>query len=129
MFTNNQQHQVKFEPTVKLAVYTVDYPIYSQSSSQQSESRDRRSIRHSNIAFIPHHDRITIQNCQNLIMNTSTGFCQYDFDTVPCQYFSYIFVHFCRTKSRRQKTVRWSETRIRHRGEVLVMAGTRVFHI
>ena len=96
MFTNNQQHQVKFEPTVKLAVYTVDYPIYSQSSSQQSESRDRRSIRHSNIAFIPHHDRITIQNCQNLIMNTSTGFCQYDFDTVPSQH-SYIFRTFFRT--------------------------------
>ena len=70
--TTNNQHQVKFEPTVKLAVYTVDYPIYSQSS-EQSESRDRRSIRHSNIAFIPHHDRITIQNCENLKMNTSTG--------------------------------------------------------
>lgn len=89
--TTNNQHQVKFEPTVKLAVYTVDYPIYSQS--QQSESRDRRSIRHSNIAFIPHHDRITIQNCENsnLIMNTSTGM---DFvstiDTVPSQHF---FVH------------------------------------
>ena len=123
--TTNNQHQVKFEPTVKLAVYTVDYPIYSQS--QQSESRDRRSIRHSNIAFIPHHDRITIQNCENsnLIMNTSTGT---DFvstiDTVPSKHFSYIF----RAKSRRQKTVRWTETRIRHRGEVLVMAGTRVFH-
>ena len=124
--TTNNQHQVKFEPTVKLAVYTVDYPIYSQSS-EQSESRDRRSIRHSNIAFIPHHDRITIQNCENLKMNTSTGT---DFvctvDTVPSQHlyiFSYTFSYIFRTKSRRQKTVRWTETRIRHRDEVLVMAG------
>ena len=91
--TTNNQHQVKFEPTVKLAVYTVDYPIYSQS--EQSESRDRRSIRHSNIAFIPHHDRITIQNCENLKMNTSTGTDFVGtFDTVPTQHlyiFSYIF--------------------------------------
>ena len=93
--TTNNQHQVKFEPTVKLAVYTVDYPIYSQS--EQSESRDRRSIRHSNIAFIPHHDRITIQNCENLKMNTSTGT---DFvstiDTVPSQHL-YIFRTLFRT--------------------------------
>ena len=94
--TTNNQHQVKFEPTVKLAVYTVDYPIYSQSS-EQSESRDRRSIRHSNIAFIPHHDRITIQNCENLKMNTSTGT---DFvctiDTVPSQQFR-TFLYIFRT--------------------------------
>lgn len=93
--SQNNQHQVKFEPTVKLAVYTVDHPIYSQS--EQSESRDRRSIRHSNIAFIPHHDRITIQNCENLKMNTSTGT---DFvstiDTVPSQQFR-TFLYIFRT--------------------------------
>ena len=71
--TEQNQHQVKFEPTVKLAVYKVDYPIYKS----ESRDRQRRSIRHDefNIAFIPHHDRITIQNCENSnsIMNTSTG--------------------------------------------------------
>ena len=91
--TNNTQHQVKFEPTVKLAVYTVDYPVYTT----ESRDRQRRSIRYGefNIAFIPHHDRITTKNCENsntLIMNTSTGT---DFDSTLIPY-SYVFVsiHF-----------------------------------
>ena len=120
--TNNTQHQVKFEPTVKLAVYTVDYPVYTT----ESRDRQRRSIRYGefNIAFIPHHDRITTKNCENsntLIMNTSTGT---DFDSTllpyPYVFVFYIFVH---AKSHRQKIVRWSETKILHRGEVLEMEG------
>ena len=69
------QHQVKFEPTVKLAVYTVD-------SFYENNTEEGGSI-HSefNIAFIPHHDRIKCtEKVLKPIMN-ATGFGSHEYSS------------------------------------------------